>query len=131
MLASEFCGTSISSRAGTTQDKVDAIARHNPHVLLARCEERGYGLADITPTRWTTTLRVLDDPLRPRGLRSRPFDGEGMAGARRAIVEDGVLTTWMLDSTAGRQLGLASTGHAARGTGGPPSPARSCTVPRS
>ena len=64
VLASEFCGTSISSRSGTTQDKVDAIARHNPHVLLARCDRRGYGLADITPTRWTTTLRVLDDPLR-------------------------------------------------------------------
>ncbi|MDP3228568.1 MAG: alkaline phosphatase D family protein [Acidovorax sp.] len=64
VMASEFCGTSISSRSGTTQDKVDAIARHNPHVLLARCDQRGYGLADITPTRWTTTLRVLDDPLR-------------------------------------------------------------------
>ncbi len=63
-LASEFCGTSISSRAGTTQDKVDAIVRHNPHVLLARCEERGYGLADITPERWTTTLRAVQDPLR-------------------------------------------------------------------
>lgn len=64
VVASEFCGTSISSRSGTTQDKVDAIARHNPHVLLARCDQRGYGLADITPARWTTTLRVLDDPLR-------------------------------------------------------------------
>ena len=64
VIASEFCGTSISSRAGTTQDKVDAIARHNPHVLLARSDQRGYGLADITPQRWTTTLRVVDDPLR-------------------------------------------------------------------
>ena len=63
-LASEFCGTSISSRSGTTQNKVDAIARHNPHVLLARCEERGYGLADITPTRCATTLRAIQDPLR-------------------------------------------------------------------
>lgn len=64
VLASEFCGTSISSRSGTTQDKLDAIARHNPHVLLARCDQRGYGLADITPQRWTTTLRVVEDPLR-------------------------------------------------------------------
>jgi PmbA protein len=37
-------------------------------------------------------------------------------------VEDGVLTTWLLDSRSARQLGLVSTGHAARGTGGPPSP---------
>jgi len=64
VVASEFCGTSISSRSGTTQAKVDAIVRHNPHVLLARCDQRGYGLADITPTRWSTTLRVVDDPLR-------------------------------------------------------------------
>jgi PmbA protein len=70
-------------------------------------------------------LTVRDDPTRVRGLRSRPFDGEGMAGAARAIVEDGVLTTWILDWRAARQLGLASTGHASRGTGGPPGPAPS------
>lgn len=68
-------------------------------------------------------LTVQDDPLRPRGLRSRPFDGEGMAGAPRAIVEDGVLRSWILDWRSARQLGLASTGHASRGTGGPPGPA--------
>jgi PmbA protein len=68
-------------------------------------------------------LTVRDDPTRRRGLRSRPFDGEGMAGEPRAIVEDGVLTTWILDWRSARQLGLASTGHASRGTGGPPGPA--------
>lgn len=68
-------------------------------------------------------LTVRDDPLRKRGLRSRPFDGEGMPGEGRAIVEKGVLTTWLLDWRAARQLGLASTGHASRGTGGPPGPA--------
>ena len=64
IVASEFCGTSISSHSGTTQAKVDAMLRHNPHILLARCEERGYGLCTITPKLWTTELRVLDDPLR-------------------------------------------------------------------
>ncbi len=67
-------------------------------------------------------LVVRDDPLRPRGLRSRPFDGEGMPGAARAIIDDGVLTTWLLDWRSARQLGLASTSHASRGTGGPPGP---------
>ncbi|MFL1462316.1 TldD/PmbA family protein [Roseococcus sp. DSY-14] len=67
-------------------------------------------------------LSLLDDPLRPRGPRSRPFDGEGQPGARRAMVEDGVLRSWFLDGRSARQLGLASTGHAARGTGGPPAP---------
>jgi PmbA protein len=70
-------------------------------------------------------LTVRDDPTRRRGLRSRPFDGEGMAGQPRAIVEDGVLTTWLLDWRSARQLGMASTGHASRGTGGPPGPAPS------
>ena len=68
---------------------------------------------------------VRDDPRRRRGLRSRPFDGEGVPTAARAIIEDGVLTTWLLDSRTARQLGMTTTGHAARGTGGPPSPAPS------
>ncbi|HST76558.1 MAG TPA: TldD/PmbA family protein [Acetobacteraceae bacterium] len=68
---------------------------------------------------------VHDDPLRRRGLRSRPFDGEGVPSRGLAIIEDGVLTTWLLDSRSARQLGLATTGHAARGTGGPPSPSAS------
>ncbi len=67
-------------------------------------------------------ITIIDDPLRVRGLRSRPFDGEGAKGARLALVEDGVLRSWILDSRSAAQLGLASTGHASRGTGGPPSP---------
>ncbi len=68
---------------------------------------------------------VIDDPRRPRGLASRPFDGEGVAGARRAVIENGVLTTWLLDSRAAHQLDLTSTGHAARGVSSPPSPSAS------
>ena len=68
-------------------------------------------------------IQVHDDPRRPRGLRSKPFDAEGVPTAARALVQDGVLTTWLLDSRSARQLGLRSTGHAVRGTGGPPSPA--------
>ncbi len=65
---------------------------------------------------------IRDDPRRVRGPRSRPFDGEGTPTAARALIDDGVLTTWLLDSRSARQLGLRSTGHAVRGTGGPPSP---------
>lgn len=68
---------------------------------------------------------VHDDPRRVRGARSRVFDGEGTPTAARALIDDGVLTTWLLDSRSARQLGLASTGHASRGTSGPPSPAPS------
>lgn len=65
---------------------------------------------------------IMDDPHRVRGLRSKPFDGEGVANKARALIEDGRLTTWLLDCASARQLGLETTGHAARGTGGPPSP---------
>jgi PmbA protein len=68
-------------------------------------------------------IQIIDDPHRRRGLRSKPFDGEGVANIRRALIADGVLTTWLLDCASARQLGLQTTGHAARGTGGPPSPA--------
>jgi PmbA protein len=70
-------------------------------------------------------LSVVDDPLRTRASSSRPFDAEGMATARRAIVQDGVLTGWTLDLASARKLGLASTASAARGTSAPPSPATS------
>ncbi|WP_299323203.1 TldD/PmbA family protein [Parasphingopyxis sp.] len=66
-------------------------------------------------------VTVRDDPLRKRGLRSRPFDGEGLPVTDRAIIEDGVLIGWLLDSASARQLGLEPTGHAKRGIGGPPS----------
>ena len=70
-------------------------------------------------------IAVVDDPRRRRGLRSRPFDGEGVPTGEVLLAEDGVLLSWVLDSRSARQLGLQSTGHASRGTGGPPSPAPS------
>ena len=69
-----------------------------------------------------SSVNVIDDPHRLRGLRSKPFDGEGVANQKRRIIEDGVLTTWFLDLRSSRQLGLQTTGHASRGAGGPPSP---------
>lgn len=65
-------------------------------------------------------LHVVDDPHRQRGLRSRPFDGEGLPTARKRLIDDGVLVDWLLDSASARQLGLAPTGHATRGGGGSP-----------
>lgn len=69
--------------------------------------------------------RIVDDPHIARGVRSKPFDGEGVANRAMNLIEDGVLQTWLLDSASARQLGLTTTGHAARGTGGPPSPSTS------
>jgi PmbA protein len=67
-------------------------------------------------------IRIVDDPLRKRGQRSRPFDGEGVAARELAIVDDGVLKTWILDSATARELDLVTTGHAQRGVSSPPSP---------
>jgi PmbA protein len=70
-------------------------------------------------------IDVIDDPRRRRGLRSRPFDAEGVATRRLAVVEDGVLKSWFLDSATGRELGFATTGHAQRGVSSTPSPGAS------
>jgi PmbA protein len=68
-------------------------------------------------------ITITEDPHKQRGLRSRPFDGEGIANRRRALIDKGVLTTWLLDLRSARQLKLTTTGHAARGTASPPAPA--------
>ena len=67
-------------------------------------------------------VSIIDDPHRPRGMRSKPFDAEGLATERRAIIEDGHVRSWFLDQATARQLGLKSTGHAARSAGGTPGP---------
>jgi PmbA protein len=65
-------------------------------------------------------VSVGDDPHRKRGLGSSPFDDEGVANRPTRLIDDGVLTTWLLNSSSARQLGLATTGHASRGLAGPP-----------
>ncbi len=91
-----------------------AIARRSSF-LLDREDEQLFDSAVV----------IADDPLRRRGLRSRPFDGEGLPVSRRSLVEDGRLTGWLLDSASARQLGLAPTGHASRGASGAPGVAAS------
>jgi PmbA protein len=67
-------------------------------------------------------IRIIDDPLRKRGLRSQSFDAEGVRVQKLAIVNEGVLTTWLLDSATARELNMKTTGHAHRGVSSPPSP---------
>jgi PmbA protein len=68
------------------------------------------------------TICIIDDPLRLRGLRSQPFDAEGVSVKKLAIIDRGVLTSWLLDCSTARELGLATTGHAHRGVSSPPVP---------
>lgn len=86
-----------------------SIARRSSF-LLDRLEEQLFDSA----------ITIMEDPLKLRGLRSRPFDGEGLPTGPRALVEKGRLTGWLMDSASARQLGLAPTGHASRGASGAP-----------
>lgn len=63
-------------------------------------------------------IRVTDDPLKPRGAATRPFDGEGLGGAPLDMIEDGILRHWYLDSATARELGLTPNGRAHRGGAG-------------
>ena len=67
-------------------------------------------------------ITIHDDPLRRRGLASRPFDADGLASRPLTLIADGVLQDWLLDCATARELGLASNAHATRGAGSPPSP---------
>jgi PmbA protein len=67
-------------------------------------------------------IQIIDDPRRLRGHNSKPFDAEGLANEAMHLVEDGVLTNWVLDLSTARQLDLPSTARAARGPSSPPSP---------
>ncbi len=96
-------GHLIGAMAGT------AIARR-ASFLLGKLDE----------VLFDSSVVVVDDPLLPRGLRSRPFDGEGLPVARRNLVEGGKITGWLADCAAARQLGIAPTGHAGRGASGSP-----------
>jgi PmbA protein len=89
-------GAAIARKTSFLQDKIDTQA-------------------------FASGVSIIDDPLRKRGLRSRPFDGEGVRVSRQELVADGVLKTWIAESASARQLGIVPTGHAARGVGGAPS----------
>lgn len=70
-------------------------------------------------------ITIIDDPHIKAGLASKPFDAEGVGNNKRAIVENGVLSTWLLDMRTANKLGMETTGHASRGIASPPSPSAS------
>src|SRR4029453_3742057 len=71
---------------------------------------------------FVNNIHIIDDPLRVRGLRSQTFDAEGVKEKKIALIDEGVLTTWLLDCATARELGLVTTGHAHRGVSSSPSP---------
>jgi PmbA protein len=65
-------------------------------------------------------VSIVDDPHRVRGMGSRNHDGEGLPVSRTALVEDGVLKTWLLNGPSARQLGMKPNGFGGLGFGDPP-----------
>ncbi len=121
----------VSPRAGTMPVLYDpavsgTLLRHLAEALDGDAVARGASFLAATLGRRLLApgLQVIDDPARRLGLRSRPFDAEGVPAVARALVDDGVLLGWLLDGRSARRLGLASTGHAARtpGTASRPAP---------
>ena len=102
-VGSSFVGHLLGSIGGSS------IARKTSFLL----EALGTQLFD-------SSISIIDDPHRPRGLGSKAFDGEGLPTAKRAIIDKGVLTGWLMESASARQLGLEPTGHASRGISGAP-----------
>ncbi len=131
-----LAGERAASRAGATRPPTGAFPvlfdERVARSLIGHLAGAANGLAVARGASWLKDamdepvlpegLDLAEDPLRPRIGGSRPFDGEGLAAARRKVVEAGRLRGWFLDLATARQLGLRSTGNAARGTGGPPSP---------
>jgi PmbA protein len=135
-LIGERAGTRTVARLGAR--KVESAARpvvYAPRVSNSLLGHLAGAVSGRSVARGTSFLKdrmgeslfaegisILDDPRRIRGLRSKPFDGEGLATGPLAIIENGVLASWVMDIAAARQLDLRSTGHASRGTSAPPSP---------
>jgi PmbA protein len=71
---------------------------------------------------FSAEITIVDDPHRKRGLRSKPFDAEGIANTRRNFIDKGELKSWVLDLRTARQLELKTTGNASRGVSSAPSP---------
>jgi PmbA protein len=75
---------------------------------------------DLGKSLFSKDIQIVEDPLRRRGLSSRPFDGEGVETTLFNIIENGQLNSWLLNTSAARQLGLETNAHGARGLSSPP-----------
>jgi alkaline phosphatase D len=65
VIASEFCGTSISSLPGVTQARIDQAREFNPHLRYGRSDQRGYVRFDVDAKELQASLRVVARPLDP------------------------------------------------------------------
>ena len=72
-------------------------------------------LKDMMDERFASTLlTIVDDGTRPRGMSSKPFDGEGVPVGKRTLIEEGVLRSFLYNTQAASRAGTQSTGNASR-----------------
>jgi PmbA protein len=126
--ASVIAGAGASMQRDYSQHSVRHFSDLDPPEAIGRLAGQR-AVARLDPTRLASgAMPVVFDPRvgssllghRPRGLRSKPFDGEGLPTGPRDLVASGRLTGWLMETASARQLGLQPTGHATRGAGGAP-----------
>lgn len=76
-------------------------------------ERLGQGIASPLVT-------IVEEPNRPRGTSSTPFDGEGVPTRAKSLLDKGTLTTFLYDTYTASKAGAKSTGNAARSYGSLP-----------
>ena len=87
VVATEFCGTSITSQ-GRPQAQSDAIRRANPHMRFVESDRRGYVVIDVTATQLTAKLRVVNSVKQPTSrvsTRATYTVRAGTPGARKVV----------------------------------------------
>jgi PmbA protein len=65
-------------------------------------------------------VNVIDDGTMVGGFGTSPFDGEGIPTRRTTVIDNGVLSSYLLNSYTAKKLGLKTTGNASRGLAGTP-----------
>ena len=69
---------------------------------------------DLEKLIFQSDVSIIDEPRIVRGVASRPFDAEGVSGPDLKLIQDGILNTWLLDSSHARELNLKTNGRANR-----------------
>ena len=113
----------VSTRAPVIYDQriAGTVIQHLGDALSGSAVARKSSfLKDALGTRvFAPNIQIYDDPHRPRGHRSVPFDHEGVKGSKCPVVSEGVIKMFFLDTPSARQLKKTSTGHAFLGNPAP------------
>lgn len=72
-------------------------------------QQRSFWLGKLGKKIVSDKLTIIDNPLAPGMLRSRPFDGEGIAGRPLLLIDKGVARNYYIDTYYGNKLKMAPT----------------------